>query len=78
MLFRGSAPALVTPFTDEDQVDEAAFKQLIDDQIEGGVDALVVLGTTGENPTISPKDPRHARKWSPFPLNTPMAVYRSS
>jgi len=53
MLFRGIAPALVTPFTSEDTIDEAAFRDLIDIQIDGGVSALVVLGTTGENPTIS-------------------------
>ena len=58
MLFRGNAPALVTPFTDDNTVDEAAFKQLIDDQIKGGVAGLVVLGTTGENPTISHKERR--------------------
>ena len=56
MLFRGNAPALVTPFTDDNTIDEAAFKQLIDDQIAGGVGGLVVLGTTGENPTISHKE----------------------
>ena len=56
MLFRGNAPALVTPFTDNNEIDEAAFKQLIDDQIAGGVAGLVVLGTTGENPTISHKE----------------------
>ena len=56
MLFRGNAPALVTPFSDENTIDETAFRQLIDDQIEGGVAALVVLGTTGENPTISYKE----------------------
>lgn len=53
MLFRGVAPALVTPFTADDTVDEEAFRRLIDLQIEGGVSALVVLGTTGENPTIT-------------------------
>lgn len=53
MLFRGVAPALVTPFTSEDDIDEAAFRRLIDLQIEGGVSALVVLGTTGENPTVT-------------------------
>ena len=53
MLFRGNAPALVTPFSDDNSIDEGAFKQLINDQIAGGVSALVVLGTTGENPTIS-------------------------
>ena len=60
-IFRGTAPALVTPFTADDRVDEAAFRDLIDFQIEGsplagqsyaGVEALVVLGTTGENPTV--------------------------
>ncbi len=53
MIFKGTAPALVTPFTPDGLIDEPAFRLLIDDQIAGGVDALVVLGTTGENPTIS-------------------------
>ncbi|MDX1421484.1 MAG: 4-hydroxy-tetrahydrodipicolinate synthase [Rubricoccaceae bacterium] len=56
--FRGTAPALVTPFTADGRLDEAALRRLIDFQIEGegdhrGVEALVVLGTTGENPTVS-------------------------
>ena len=53
MIFRGTAPALVTPFSADGNIDEAAFRRLIDDQINAGVEALVVLGTTGENPTIS-------------------------
>jgi 4-hydroxy-tetrahydrodipicolinate synthase len=53
MLFRGVAPALVTPFTAEDEIDEQAFCDLIDTQIAGGVSGLVVLGTTGENPTVT-------------------------
>ncbi|HLT45729.1 MAG TPA: 4-hydroxy-tetrahydrodipicolinate synthase [Rubricoccaceae bacterium] len=62
-LFRGTAPALVTPFTDDDRVDEAALRRLIDFQLEGeggyaGVEALVVLGTTGENPTVTPGERR--------------------
>lgn len=52
-LFRGVAPALVTPFTSDDRIDEPALRRLIDVQVDGGVSALVVLGTTGENPTIS-------------------------
>ena len=57
-VFRGTAPALVTPFTADDRIDEAALRRVIDFQIEGegdydGVDALVVLGTTGENPTVT-------------------------
>ncbi len=58
MIFRGTAPALVTPFTIDGAIDEPAFRLLIDDQIKGGVDALVVLGTTGENPTITHNERR--------------------
>ena len=58
LLFRGAAPALVTPFTSDDTIDEAAFRRLIDRQIEGGVSALVVLGTTGENPIITETERR--------------------
>ena len=57
-LFTGTAPALVTPFTTDYEIDEPAFRRLIDDQIIGGVEAVVVLGTTGENPTISHKERR--------------------
>jgi 4-hydroxy-tetrahydrodipicolinate synthase len=57
-IFRGTAPALVTPFTAEGKLDEAALLRLIDRQIQGGVDALVVLGTTGENATIWPDERR--------------------
>jgi len=52
-LFRGTAPALVTPFTASGEVDEPAFERLIDRQLDGGVSGLVVLGTTGENPTVT-------------------------
>lgn len=53
MIFRGTAPALVTPFTADNQVDFDALRRIIDFVIEGGVEALVLLGTTGENPTIT-------------------------
>lgn len=51
-MFSGSIPALVTPFRDG-MFDEAAFRRLIDWQIENGSKALVPCGTTGESPTIS-------------------------
>lgn len=50
--FRGSMPALVTPFKDG-ALDEAAFRALIDWQIESGSSGLVPVGTTGESPTLS-------------------------
>ena len=51
-LFYGCGTALVTPFRGS-RVDYDALEGLIDWQIESGVDALVVLGTTGEPPTVS-------------------------
>ena len=59
LLFRGVAPALVTPFTADDEIDDDAFHDLIERQIAGGVSGLVVLGTTGENPTITREERRH-------------------
>ena len=57
-IFRGTGTALITPFTDEDRIDEPGLRRLIDRQIEGGVDALVILGTTGENATVWPEERR--------------------
>lgn len=51
-MFSGSIPALVTPFRDG-RFDEAAFRQLVDWQIENGSNALVPCGTTGEASTLS-------------------------
>lgn len=51
-MFSGSIPALVTPFR-AGAVDEAAFRRLVDWQIEQGSSALVPCGTTGEAPTLS-------------------------
>lgn len=51
-MFSGSIPALVTPFRDG-AFDEAAFRKLVDWQIENGSKALVPCGTTGEASTLS-------------------------
>ena len=51
-MFSGSIPALVTPFRDG-SFDEAAFRRLVDWQIENGSKALVPCGTTGEASTLS-------------------------
>ena len=50
--FRGSYTALITPFSDGG-IDEAAFRKLVDFQIENGTHGLVPVGTTGESPTLS-------------------------
>jgi len=49
----GAFTALVTPFTADGAVDEAAFGRLLDAQLAGGIAGLVPCGTTGESPTLS-------------------------
>ena len=55
--FRGSMPALVTPFKDG-AFDEDAFRKLVNWQIECGQHGLVPVGTTGESPTLSHEEHR--------------------
>ena len=52
-VFTGSCPALVTPFDENNIINYDAFGRLIDAQIEAGVDAVCVCGTTGESATMS-------------------------
>ena len=58
-IFEGAATALVTPLTPEG-IDFDAFGRLIDWQIEGGIDALVVCGTTGEASTLTDSEHKEA------------------
>ena len=50
-MFRGTYTAIVTPFR-QGAIDETALRQLIEWQIESGVDGIVPVGTTGESPTL--------------------------
>jgi len=50
--FKGSIPALITPFRNG-KVDETAFRKIIEWHIREGSDAVVPVGTTGESPTLS-------------------------
>lgn len=49
----GAGTALVTPFDSKGKVDFKAFEKLIDHNIKGGIDYLVLQGTTGETATLS-------------------------
>ncbi|MEL6427447.1 MAG: 4-hydroxy-tetrahydrodipicolinate synthase, partial [Pseudomonadota bacterium] len=51
-MFRGSLPALITPFANG-KVDEAALKSLVNWHVAEGSHGLVPVGTTGESPTLS-------------------------
>ena len=55
-LFRGSGVALVTPFTEEKDVNYEELGRLIEYQIEGGSDAIIVCGTTGEPVTMTEEE----------------------
>jgi 4-hydroxy-tetrahydrodipicolinate synthase len=52
-MFSGTGVALVTPFNNDFTVDVNALKKLVNYVVEGGVNYLVVLGTTGETATLS-------------------------
>ena len=54
--FYGTGVAMVTPFNTSGQVDYAALKKLIDHLINGGINYLVSLGTTGESATLSKEE----------------------
>ena len=51
--FTGLGTALVTPFTKDGAMDEAAVRRLGRRQIDNGTHFLVPVGTTGENPTLT-------------------------
>ena len=52
-IFKGLGVALVTPFTENGAIDFAALAKIVDEIVAGGVDYIVVLGTTGETPTLT-------------------------
>ncbi len=51
--FQGTGTALVTPFKKDGALDEQALRRLVDYQIQGGVEALIPIGTTGESPSLT-------------------------
>ena len=55
-IFEGVATALITPFSLDGSVNYAKLEELINKQIEDGVDALVICGTTGESATLTEKE----------------------
>ncbi len=58
-IFRGAATALITPIN-ENGIDYEQFGKVIDWQIQQGIDALVICGTTGEGSTLSDEEHRQA------------------
>ncbi len=59
---KGMGVAIVTPFTNDGEVDYAALEKLVQMHIDCGTDFLCVLGTTGETPTLTTDEKREIRK----------------
>lgn len=62
LIFTGAATALVTPFDKDGSIDLGKYKELVDFQIESGIDAIVAVGTTGENAVLSGEEHRRLMK----------------
>ena len=62
-IFTGMATAIVTPMT-ATGIDYEALGRFIDFQIENGINAIVVMGTTGENATIEPEDQKEVIRYT--------------
>lgn len=54
--FSGVWTAIVTPMNEDGSVDYASLERLVEAQVSGGVDGIVAVGTTGESPTLTPKE----------------------
>lgn len=63
IIFEGVCTAAITPFT-KDGIDYAAFEKQIDFQINNGISALCVLGTTGEAPTVTDEEYESVAKFA--------------
>lgn len=61
--FKGAGVALVTPFTEENKIDLEALGKIIDNQVKGGMDYLVALGTTAETPTLTVAEKKEVVKF---------------
>ena len=62
-IFKGMATAIVTPMNAQG-IDYETLGRFIDFQIEQGINALVVMGTTGENATIEPEDQKEVIRYA--------------
>ena len=62
-IFTGAATALITPFKNG-VIDYDAYGKILEAQIEGGISALVVAGTTGESSTLTDEEPREIIRYA--------------
>ena len=63
-IFKGAAVAIVTPFTENREINYPKLAELLDDQIANGTDAIVICGTTGEASTLTHEEHLDAIKFA--------------
>ena len=68
-IFKGAAVAIITPMTETQEVNYEKLGELIEEQIAGGTDALVICGTTGEASTLSHEEHLDAIKYTVEKVN---------
>ncbi|MCR1953918.1 4-hydroxy-tetrahydrodipicolinate synthase [Clostridioides mangenotii] len=78
MLFKGSAVAIVTPFTEDGKVNFDKFGELLEFQIANGTDAVVVCGTTGEATTMTTEEQLALIKYAVEKVNKRIPVIAGS
>ncbi len=78
MLFKGSAVAIVTPFTEDGKVNFDKFGELLEFQIGNGTDAIVVCGTTGEATTMTTEEQLALIKYAVEKVNKRIPVIAGS
>lgn len=62
-IFTGAGVAIITPFHEDGSINFEAFKEIIETQIAGGTDAIIVCGTTGESSTMTDEEHVSAIKY---------------
>ena len=63
-IFKGAGVAIVTPFTQDDKVNFEELGKMIDFQIAGGTDAIIICGTTGESSTLTHEEHDECMKFA--------------
>jgi len=61
-MFHGSMVALITPMTEQGNLDEIALEALVDFHLQNGTNAIITMGTTGESATLTHTEHRHVVK----------------
>lgn len=67
-IFKGAGVAIVTPMKNNEEVNYDKLEELINQQIDGGTDAIVIAGTTGESATLTMEEHRDVIQGSPLSL----------